>query len=235
MSSGTTSIAPPSHDWNKLAESDFVQPLQSRHLCELCDSLLKEPLQLSCGDLFCRLCVEPYLTNDSRLACPKCGEELDRDRPAFPDNSAKKEILTKLKVYCRHKLAGCDETFFLRDRDDHESRCAFESRPCRFREWGCDESLVERDQEAHYADCAFRPVECPHCGELVAQCRLENPHWKESCPNVKIECPFACGREGLSREEFNEHKLLCPLRTTPCRYRNFGCDYEVSEYLEMLI
>jgi len=222
----SSSIAPPSHDWNKFAESDFVQPLQSRHLCELCDSLLKEPLQLSCGDLFCRLCIEPHLTNDSRFVCPKCGEELDRDRPAFPDNSAKKEILTKLKVFCRNKLVGCEESFCLRDKDDHESRCPFESRPCRFREWGCEESPAERDKDTHYADCAFRPVECPHCGECVAKCRLDDPHLKDACLSVKMDCPFGCGRKELLREELNEHKLLCPLRTVPCPFHDVGCAYE---------
>ena len=62
--------------------------------------VLQDPLQLSCGDLFCRLCVEPHLTNDAPLVCPNCDEELDPACPAFPDNSAKKEILTKLKGIC---------------------------------------------------------------------------------------------------------------------------------------
>ena len=223
-----TGDQPRSRDWNDLATSDFVQPLQSRHLCELCDSLLKEPLQLSCGDLFCRLCVEPHLTNDSRLDCPKCGEELDRDRPAFPDNSAKKEILTKLKVFCPNKLAGCAETFTLREKAEHVIHCEYRSRPCRYLEWGCQATPVIRDEEAHYADCDFRPVECPHCGESVGKARLDDPHVKDVCLKVKMDCPFQCGRKDFLREELHEHKLLCPLRTVPCHFHDVGCDYEVA-------
>jgi len=225
MTSIPGSSAPVSLDWNSLATSDFVQPLLPRHLCELCDSLLKEPLQLSCGDLFCRLCVEPYLTNDSRLSCPKCEEELDANCPAFPDNSAKKEILTKLKVYCRQKSAGCEETLFLRDKDEHESRCQFVKRPCSFLEWGCDVELAERDEEKHLASCPFRPIECAHCGESIATCKMDD-HLKDVCLAVKMNCPFDCGRKELLREELNEHVSLCSLRTVPCPYQDVGCDYE---------
>ena len=69
----------------------------SYHVDVMSCHVLQDPLQLSCGDLFCRLCVEPHLTNDAPLVCPNCDEELDPACPAFPDNSAKKEILTKLK------------------------------------------------------------------------------------------------------------------------------------------
>ena len=47
-----------------------------RFTCIECGHLLEDPVQVSCGDRFCKTCADEILAKDKPVVCPKCGEEL---------------------------------------------------------------------------------------------------------------------------------------------------------------
>ena len=52
----------------------------NRYRCPKCDSLLREAVQLSCGDRLCKSCADEVIARHASPVCPQahCGEPLDK-------------------------------------------------------------------------------------------------------------------------------------------------------------
>ena len=56
---------------------NFKDPTAFEHFtCTACSLLLKDPVQLCCGDRFCKTCADQILAKDRPVVCPKCEAEL---------------------------------------------------------------------------------------------------------------------------------------------------------------
>ena len=57
----------------------------NRYRCPKCDSLLREAVQLSCGDRLCKSCADEVIARHASPACPQahCGEPLDNEGGAY--------------------------------------------------------------------------------------------------------------------------------------------------------
>ena len=56
-----------------------------RYRCPKCDSLLREAVQLACGDRLCKSCADEVIAQHASPVCPKahCGEPLDNEGGAY--------------------------------------------------------------------------------------------------------------------------------------------------------
>ena len=58
-----------------------------RYSCVECDSLLQDPVQLSCGHRVCRHCADELIANtETTPQCPECDEEISEEDGAKVKN-----------------------------------------------------------------------------------------------------------------------------------------------------
>ena len=51
-----------------------------RYSCIKCESLLKDPVQLSCGHRMCKHCADELIDNTEETPlCPECGDEISEE------------------------------------------------------------------------------------------------------------------------------------------------------------
>ena len=55
-----------------------------------------------------------YFSESCQSSCPVCKVDFDKKTPFFPDNFAKREVLSLL-VYCTHADKGCEEKIELQN------------------------------------------------------------------------------------------------------------------------
>ena len=60
-------------------ESDSLD----RYSCVKCESLLQDPVQLSCGHRVCKICADELISNTASVEttpqCPECGDEISEE------------------------------------------------------------------------------------------------------------------------------------------------------------
>ena len=77
-----------------------------RFTCIACSQLLEDPVQVCCGDRFCKTCADEILAKDRPVVCPECGEELveEEDRTPVSDRwvvcMSVVQRYSDLHVYC---------------------------------------------------------------------------------------------------------------------------------------
>jgi hypothetical protein len=57
------------------------------YICPECNLLLNEPVQLSCGDRFCKSCADSVTESHAPPRCPKCEELCDVEDRVYVSNS----------------------------------------------------------------------------------------------------------------------------------------------------
>ena len=67
----------PGHRISKINFKD--QAAFERYVCSACRQLLNDPVQVSCGDRFCRSCAEEIAVLRIPALCPQCGKELEEE------------------------------------------------------------------------------------------------------------------------------------------------------------
>lgn len=76
--------------------------LDDKYFCRLCKFVLREPIQTSCGHLYCQSCC---FRSTTEMHCVVDGTVIREDE-SFPDKCIKKEILRQ-RVGCTHQDKGC--------------------------------------------------------------------------------------------------------------------------------
>ncbi|KAL9955369.1 hypothetical protein ACROYT_G036679 [Oculina patagonica] len=188
----------------------FDPPLESKYECPICLLGLREPVQTSCGHRFCRGCIVRSI-RDAGPKCPVDNERLSESQ-LYPDNFAKREMLSH-EVFCRMKKQhGCPWKGTLGKLEEHLNECPFVEVDC---PKGCKQKLKRKDLQQHLEkDCPLRTIPCKYCTEDVPWNTLEmKEHLEKECPVVEIRCPFhivGCTFEGKRSDVFKHVKEQMP-------------------------
>ncbi|XP_052224425.1 TNF receptor-associated factor 2-like isoform X2 [Dreissena polymorpha] len=163
--------------------------VDKKFICNRCGNILREPVQATCGDRFCRGCVEVLFQDGAeQKECPRpnCMDEDDSTQRSviskaeiFPDNAIKREI-NRMKVHCINKDCKWNGKF--------------------------------KEYESHFPICEFRMATCAACGSEVKMNEMER-HLRDVCPKAQLQCSD-CGNL-ITREDWEQHQVshrsvLCP-------------------------
>ena len=118
--------------------------------CPTCKKLVCDPVQTSCGHVFCEKCMEGTRT------CPIEGEVCT----TTPDNYNKRRLWS-FKVKCSNAEKGCEWQGQLGEAEGHtQEACKFEEVKC---PRGCNEIMPRKDLPEHLLKyCPLRDDECPY-------------------------------------------------------------------------
>ena len=161
--------------------------------CPVCFEIVLEPVQTSCGHLFCRKCVQSVAT------CPVCREQFT----SMPDHFNNRRVRS-LRVKCPCTVNGCKWVGDLGDVNDHKAvQCEFHSHKCQF----CDFNTILKEKlKDHLMMCDKHTYPCPNgCGAVPSRKSLDKH--LDKCPEQLIHCKFSilgCDVE-LPRKEMSRH------------------------------
>ena len=211
-------------------ECEFVEP-PPKHLqseCPICLQILREPHLISCcGHSYCEACIE-RIGKDGK-PCPLCNE------PGFTTmaNKGLKRTLHEFRVYCPHRLSGCEWEGELGRLDEHLNSdplpkrqlkgCPFAVIECLY----CKEGIRRDKITGHQLErCPQRPYTCEYCAEYKSTFEdVAHSHWPE-CKCFLLPCPNECAPSGsgLQRQHLAKHvKEECPLTVVQCELHHAGC------------
>ena len=145
--------------------------------CPVCFEIVLEPVQTSCGHLFCKRCVEGV------TRCPACREQFT----SVPDHFNNRRVRS-LRVKCPFTAKGCKWVGDLGDVGDHEAvRCKFLPKSCPY----CDFNTMQMEKlQQHLRTCDNHTFQCPNgCGAAPSRRGLDQ-HLEE-CPEQVVRCRFS--------------------------------------------
>ena len=157
----------------------FVEEKQNLEAlqCPVCFEIVLEPVQTSCGHLFCKRCVEGV------SICPACHEQFT----SVPDHFNNRRVRS-LRVKCPFTANGCKWVGDLGDVGDHKAaRCEFLPKPCPY----CEFTTTQKEKlQKHLMTCDSHTFRCPNgCGAAPSRRGL-NRHLEE-CPEQLVRCKFS--------------------------------------------
>ena len=145
--------------------------------CPVCFEIVLEPVQTSCGHLFCTKCVRGV------TRCPACCEPFT----SVPDHFNNRRVKS-LRVKCPFTANGCKWVGDLGDVGDHEAaQCEFQPKLCPY----CDFTTIHKEKlQKHLTTCNSHTFRCPNgCGTAPSR-RGFNQHLEE-CPEQLVHCKFS--------------------------------------------
>ena len=196
-----------------------LNEIDPNFLCGYCNSLLREPAQVSCGHRFCQICLTTLLENQTGpLLCPQCTQEgIGEDNPAiysnhFPDKAIKR-LMDKQKIACAN--VGCGWKGILLNYSSHEKVCPVATVTCPNQ--GCEVETHRSELSAHLEQCPQRSVPCKSCLSIVPLDGIEE-HLR-CCPSTRVKtcvedsaawqlglgCPFGCAGKWYNLASFDIH------------------------------
>ena len=161
--------------------------------CPVCLEIVLEPVQTSCGHLFCKKCVRGV------TKCPTCRKQFNR----MPDHFNNRRVRS-LRVKCPFTANGCKWVGDLGDVGDHEAVwCEFQTKPCPY----CDFTTIQKEElQEHLKTCDSHTFQCPNgCGAAPSRRGLDQ-HLEE-CPEQLVRCKFSmlgCDAE-IPRKAMERH------------------------------
>ena len=177
-------------------------------VCPICHEIASDPVQTSCGHLFCGECLK-------RSTCPVCRQQYT----SMPDHFNTRRI-KGLKVQCPN--IGCSWKGELGDLEGHFTTCPFQSVTCPN---DCGGKMKRYALDIHtQTKCPLRIVKCKYCSFKDKACAL-NDH-TTFCPSVLVECPCKCGVK-RPRGQMTTHLGTCPKYPVQCKYYQIGCEESI--------
>ena len=170
--------------------------------CPVCFEIVLEPVQTSCGHLFCKKCIQGVAT------CPVCRKRFT----SMPDHFNNRRVKS-LRVKCPYTVNGCKWGGDLGVVGDHEAaRCEFQPKPCPF----CDFITIQKvELQKHLVMCDSHTFPCPNgCG--AAPSRKFLYQHLDDCPEQLVRCKFSilgCDVE-LPRKAMERHLATAEKHST---------------------
>ena len=203
----------------KEVEYEFVDTqaeLLEELKCAICLELVSDPVQTSCGHLFCGKCIKGTHT------CP-----IDRKQFTFhPDNFNDRRV-HNFKVKCHNKGRGCQWQGSLGDADEHTNTdCGYAIVVCTNN--GCGLRVQRQELDNHRNNfCSQRKYNCPYCFQKDTHQEIVTTHFTR-CEEMPLLCPGGCGR-GIMRRNMAQHlSEECPEELVACTYAIAGCEETVK-------
>ena len=161
--------------------------------CPVCFEIVLEPVQTSCGHLFCKKCARGV------TRCPACRKQYT----SVPDHFNNRRVRS-LRVKCPFTENGCKWVGDLGDVGDHEAvQCEFQPKPCPY----CDFTTKQKEKlQQHLMTCDSHTFQCPNgCGASPSRRGLDQH--LEKCPEQLVQCKFSmlgCDAE-IPRKAMESH------------------------------
>nr|XP_022330853.1 TNF receptor-associated factor 3-like isoform X1 [Crassostrea virginica]XP_022330854.1 TNF receptor-associated factor 3-like isoform X1 [Crassostrea virginica]XP_022330855.1 TNF receptor-associated factor 3-like isoform X1 [Crassostrea virginica] len=210
----------------------FVNKLQDKYVCPVCNSVLRNAMQLQCGHQICETCIDPLFGENTKASCPvrtdeECEDSFSKNE-IYKDMCTRREVM-KLPVYCQYSEYGCSETPEWKNLQSHCEKCEYKPVECD----KCQEKVPQNQLTVHKeSKCSYRDVVCDHCSQDVPFCQMKS-HFEHDCPEYPLKCPNGCEDVVLRRIEMESHLQTCPKKSIPCGYRSIGCDFfDIIEKVE---
>lgn len=125
-------------------EKRFKQEVDSEFFCSICLDVLRDPVQVPCGHVYCSQCICEWSANHNNT-CPNDGSSIT-SMGVVGYNF--KNLLNRMNICC--EFEGCDWTGPLSSLDGHVSLCQFNleaEKTCST----CDSTFTRKDEADH--DC----------------------------------------------------------------------------------
>ena len=185
--------------------------------CPICLELVCDPVQTSCGHLFCGKCIKETQT------CPVDRKQFTSHKDNYNDRRVR-----NLKVKCPNKGRGCQWQGDLGGAARHtEVNCNYQIVECYNR--GCNVKVLKGHLVDHMSKACFhRRYNCPYCHKEDTYLKVTTTHFT-TCDDMPLPCPGGCGRRGLVRRNMAQHlSTECPDELVACTYTIAGCQEVVK-------
>ena len=97
----------------------FVAPIDERLMCRLCNQVLRSPKTTPCGHVYCKGCIERWVSEHA--ACPQRCCEVAAKNLAWAGHID--TLISGLKTRCKNSGSGCEVQVPLSEKSEHESVC----------------------------------------------------------------------------------------------------------------
>jgi len=196
------------------------ESVAEKYFCVLCQAISKDPLETSCGHIFCKTCYKEYeQTSKPPVPCPTCRAPIEM---TFVSQRLSREI-NNLKVKCGNEDSQCDWKGSLSDVKKHViNDCPYTFMVCKY----CNDTgnpYRRMNKKKHYKICGKFPIVCQLCQMVIPRENYDN-HINIECENILISCPNKCGRQ-IKKGELELHvSKSCVNRDVKCLYYHYGCN-----------
>ena len=99
----------------------FVEPIDEYLLCKLCGNVMRNPRATPCGHVYCRGCIERWLSRYG--VCPQRCRELEAEGLSWAVHIETR--ISGLKARCQNSGSGCIVQVPLCEKKKHELACPY--------------------------------------------------------------------------------------------------------------
>ncbi|CDW73946.1 spry domain containing protein [Stylonychia lemnae] len=162
----------------QIANYDEIKAYENIVTCSICTEFLflsRDPVycQKCQSTTFCSSCIDQWVKSKGR--CPLC-QDPNPKLSKVSDNPNLLGLMSNVKLHCKYRPKGCDETVSLLDYEKHAEECG-ECKICK------QKPIIKKEMHSHFASsCKFYELHCPYCG--IRQLREElksHKCYQQSC------------------------------------------------------